>query len=63
MSEKRYNPSKIKYIQQYQKKNMVSFCLRFNKTTEADLLAYLQSQENKQGFIKELIKADMDHRA
>lgn len=63
MSEKRYNPSKIKYIQQYQKKNMVSFCLRFNKTTEAEMLAYLQGKENKQGYIKELIKAEMDHRA
>lgn len=28
--------------------------------TEADLIAHIESQENKQGYIKALIRADME---
>ena len=34
--------------------------LRFVRTTEADLLAHLNAQPNKSGYIKSLIRADME---
>ena len=46
----------------YQKKNLVRFALDVNRNTEADLLEWLQSQENKAGYIKGLIRADMERR-
>ena len=30
--------------------------------TEADLIAHIESQENKQGYIKALIRADIERR-
>lgn len=32
---------------------------KFNLTTDADILEWLNSQDNKQGYIKALIRADM----
>lgn len=33
---------------------------KLNKTTEADLIEHLEAQPNKQGYIRSLIKKDMD---
>ena len=39
--------------------NTIGIYLKFVKTTEQDLIDYLESQPNKSGYIKSLIRADM----
>ena len=46
----------------YNKQNMKSFAFRFNLNTEADIIEWLEQQDNKAGYIKELIRADMAKR-
>lgn len=43
----------------YDKENTKSYTFRFMKTTESDLIEKLDSQENKSGYIKSLIRADI----
>ena len=33
--------------------------LKFNRNTDADILAHLEKQENIQGYLKRLIREDM----
>lgn len=47
-------------IQEYIKKNMRQFMVKINRVTEPELLEWLESKPNKQGYIKELILADME---
>lgn len=39
--------------------NTVQIKLKLNKHTDADILKQLDAMPNKQGYIKELIRADM----
>lgn len=50
-----------KYIpqQRYDAANTTQFKLKLNLTTDADILARLDEQESKQGYIKALIRADI----
>lgn len=41
------------------KKNARTFSLKFNINTDADIIAHLKQQENKQSYIKRLIRADI----
>ena len=43
----------------YEARNIVRFTLKVNKNTDADILAKLESVENKQGYLKALIRADI----
>lgn len=43
----------------YDKANTKGIYLKFNLQTDADILARLEEVENKQGYIKELIREDM----
>lgn len=43
----------------YDKDNTVRLSLKLNKVTDADILARLEEVESKQGYVKELIRADM----
>lgn len=43
----------------YNKENTRSITIRFMLNTELDLLEHLDSQQNKAGYIKDLIKKDM----
>ena len=43
----------------YDKNNTKSMLLKFNLKTDADILAHLETVGNKQGFIKELIRASI----
>ena len=47
MAKERYNKSRTK-----------TYCLRLNKETDKDVIEILESQNSKQGYIKELIKRD-----
>lgn len=48
--------AQIKASANYDKKNTVGLYLKLNKTTDADIIELLAQQENKQGFIKELLR-------
>ena len=50
-----YYPSNNKW----QKKNTKMETLRLNIYSDADIIKYLGTLENKQGFLKELIRAEM----
>lgn len=43
----------------YDRKACVGLYLKLNKTTDADILARLEGVENKQGYVKALIRADI----
>ena len=43
----------------YDKNNTRSILFKFNLTTDADILAKLDSEENRQGYFKKLVRADI----
>jgi len=47
----------------YDAKNIVRFSLKINRKTDADILAKLDAVDNKQGYIKALIRADLAREA
>lgn len=51
------------YIQDWTKKNTVMFPLRFNKVSDAVIIKHLKAQKNRTGYIRELIKADIERKA
>ena len=54
---------KYAYDRQYAKEKMQQIKLTLNKGTDADLLEWLEEQPNKQGYLKELIRRDMEEKA
>ena len=46
----------------YDAENTVQIRMKLNKKTDADILAWLDEQENRQGYLKALIRADMEKR-
>ena len=46
----------------YNAANTTRVFIRLNNKTDADILDYLSAIDNKQGFIKELIRADMQRK-
>lgn len=52
---------KVKYPNQakYDALNTKHYGFKFNKKTDADLIAWLDSIENKQSYLKDLIRANM----
>ena len=46
-------------VLEYQKRMTVQIPIRLNKNTDADILEWLSDLENRQGYIKDLIRADM----
>ena len=55
--------AKIDYNAAYNKKHCIMIGLNFTKTTDADILSFLQSLDNKQGFIKKLIRKFLSENA
>ena len=49
---------KVKASMKYDKANVKQVKLSLNKKTDADILRILESKENVQGYIKELIRRD-----
>lgn len=43
----------------YRDKNIKRMTLDLNKNTDSDIIEWLKSVDNKQGYIKDLIRADM----
>ena len=50
---------KATYDIQYQKENIKQIKFTLNKSTDGDIIDYLEKQANRQGYIKELIRQDM----
>ena len=51
---------KGQYNQQYIKDNIRQIRLTLNQKTEQDLIDWMESKANKQGYLKDLIRADME---
>lgn len=49
-----------KYLGEYQKENLQRIYLKLSRIHESDLIEHLDRQPNKQGYIKDLIRADME---
>lgn len=50
---------KAEYDIQFQKDNIKQIKFNFNKINDKDILDHLAKQENRQGYIKELIRKDI----
>lgn len=50
------------YLAKYEKENLRQIRLKINRKTEPELLAWIEEQENIQGYIKGLIKKDMEEK-
>ena len=46
----------------YDKENTKRVFIKLNKNTDKDILDYLESVQNKQGYIKDIIRKDMKPR-
>ena len=53
------NFDQLEYIKQYHKENHVRVSVMLSKKYDADIIAHLDKQESKSGYIKELIRADI----
>ena len=51
--------AQTEYMANYEKENLRQIRLKINRKTEPDLLAWVEKQENVQGYIKRLILQDM----
>ena len=51
--------AQLKAITKYDKNHTRSVMLKFNTVNDADILSKLDNTSNKQGYIKELLRADL----
>ena len=51
---------KYKYDSEYDLEHTTQVKMKFNNKTDADILAYLSTITNKQGLIKQLLRAQME---
>ena len=59
MTIKKTTEALRKAVDKYDKANTVQIKMKLNQNTDADILAHLEGIENKQGYLKELIRKDM----
>lgn len=52
--------AKNEYIKGYQKSKMTAYVFRCNNSTDDDIIEQLNKQDNKQGYIKSLIRKDIN---
>lgn len=50
----------LAYIAEYDKANTQRVSIKLNRIYDADILEHLDAQPNKQGYIKALIRADIE---
>ena len=46
-------------VMRYDSENTTRIAIKLNNTTDQDIIDWLKSQKNKQGYIKSLIRKDM----
>lgn len=44
----------------YEKENLLRVLVKFNRKTEPDLAERVESQENRAGYLKRLVKEDIE---
>lgn len=54
--------SQLKAQKKYDAQNTVQFKMKLNKNTDSDILKKLDEVPNKQGYIKELIRDDINEK-
>lgn len=60
MAKKHWEYDSVKkYVNEYQKQNIKTVPFRLNINTEADILEWLDQQENKRQYIISLIREDI----
>ena len=52
--------AKLQYMDEYDKENTTKVLLKLNNKTDADVIERLSAVGNKQGYIKELIRRDLN---
>jgi len=57
--EKKSSAAKIAANARYNEKNVIQVKFGFNKKTDSDIIEHLQKKENKQKYIKELVRSDI----
>lgn len=55
-SRRQYN---LDYVKQFQRQ----FMLKVNRNTDPEMVAWMESQENVQAYLKQLIREDMEKKA
>ena len=50
----------MEYLNNYEKENLRQIRLKINRKTEPELLEWIEKQDNIQGYIKQLIREDME---
>lgn len=48
-----------KWLDNHRKEFEKSYVLKLHKTLHADIIEWLESQDNKQGYLKDLIRKDI----
>ena len=56
---KKSSDARIRANAKYNKENTRNVVLHLNITTDKDILEHLERKDNKTGYIKELIRADI----
>lgn len=51
---------RVEYIRKYQNQQIRQIKVNLNRKTDADLIAFLESKDNIAGYIKALIRSDME---
>ena len=51
---------RLAYLREYDKENTIGIYLKLNRKTDADVIQRLRKEPNKQGYIKALIRADIE---
>ena len=54
------NESKYAPQNKYDKNNTIQIKMKLNKKTDADIIEHLETMENRQGYLKELIRSDIN---
>lgn len=55
----RYTPKQAEAQARWDKENVRRVVLKLVRTTDADILEWMESKENMQGYLKNLIREDM----
>ena len=54
---------KLKYNNEYNRKNYRSFSIRFNISDEAEIIEWLESRDGVKAYLNDLIRSDMKKQA
>lgn len=52
--------AQVRASMRYDEKNTVKFTVKLNRRTDRDLIERMESVSNKNGYIKELIRKDIE---